>query len=211
MVRGYEPNRDLPTSAESKRVRRRSRHTTKSTTRSIDARALSTVEMRSPFTRREAFSGQAYYLATYRRDTPNRRFLSALIFWCSSLQIEPAAFRLESVGFRGHGGGIRCSTHSELLRANALSAQRKDCRTMPCDNYTTVSVLAPPRGVEPLTGSLQAVDGAKVTDSLETVWRTHWRKTLQDWPDLTVILEAWPKLPQPIRAGIVAMVKAASD
>ncbi len=29
-------------------------------------------------------------------------------------------------------------------------------------------------------------------------------------PDLTAVIDAWPDLPEPIRAGIVAMVKAAS-
>ncbi len=29
-------------------------------------------------------------------------------------------------------------------------------------------------------------------------------------PDLAAVIDAWPDLPEPIRAGIVAMVKAAS-
>jgi hypothetical protein len=32
---------------------------------------------------------------------------------------------------------------------------------------------------------------------------------LADAPDLTSLLAAWPDLPEPIKAGIVAMVKAA--
>jgi hypothetical protein len=33
---------------------------------------------------------------------------------------------------------------------------------------------------------------------------------LTDAPDLTALLAAWPALPQPLKAGIAAMVKAAS-
>ena len=34
--------------------------------------------------------------------------------------------------------------------------------------------------------------------------------TVRPDPDLQVILDKWPDLPEPIRAGIVAMVKAAA-
>ncbi len=34
--------------------------------------------------------------------------------------------------------------------------------------------------------------------------------TCQNDPDLTAVIEAWDRLPEAIRAGIVAMVKAAS-
>jgi hypothetical protein len=30
-------------------------------------------------------------------------------------------------------------------------------------------------------------------------------------PDLAAVLSAWPRLPEPLRAGIVAMVKAAAQ
>jgi hypothetical protein len=30
-------------------------------------------------------------------------------------------------------------------------------------------------------------------------------------PDLTAVIDAWPKLPEAIKAGILAMVKAASE
>lgn len=30
-------------------------------------------------------------------------------------------------------------------------------------------------------------------------------------PDLAAVVAAWPKLPEPVKVGIVAMVKAASD
>jgi len=32
---------------------------------------------------------------------------------------------------------------------------------------------------------------------------------LEKSPDLAVVVEAWPTLPEPVKAGIVAMVKAA--
>ncbi len=34
---------------------------------------------------------------------------------------------------------------------------------------------------------------------------------LADAPELTALLAAWPDLPEPIKAGIAAMIKAASD
>jgi hypothetical protein len=32
-----------------------------------------------------------------------------------------------------------------------------------------------------------------------------------DCPDLAAVLSAWPRLPEPLKAGIVAMVKAAKE
>jgi hypothetical protein len=34
--------------------------------------------------------------------------------------------------------------------------------------------------------------------------------TRQTTPDLATVIDAWDRLPEPVRAGIVAMVKAAS-
>jgi hypothetical protein len=34
--------------------------------------------------------------------------------------------------------------------------------------------------------------------------------TCQNHPDLAAVVAAWPRLPEAIRAGIVAMIKAAS-
>ena len=62
----------------------------------------------------------------------------------------------------GNTGTRRCTTvqrdarhrpHERKSEAsiNTKDMRKKDCRTTPCDNYTTVSVSAPPRGVEPLS------------------------------------------------------------
>jgi hypothetical protein len=39
--------------------------------------------------------------------------------------------------------------------------------------------------------------------------RTHPTDTCQTNPDLAVVIAAWDRLPEAVRAGIVAMVKAA--
>jgi hypothetical protein len=36
------------------------------------------------------------------------------------------------------------------------------------------------------------------------------RAALQTFPDLAAVVAAWPTLPEPIRAGILAMVSAAT-
>ncbi len=32
-----------------------------------------------------------------------------------------------------------------------------------------------------------------------------------DWPELATVVEAWPELSEPLRAGVVALVRAATD
>jgi len=48
-----------------------------------------------------------------------------------------------------------------------------------------------------------------LTQSPDVDWWAHWRSTLADHPDLAAVVAAWPDLPEPIRAGILAMVKSA--
>ncbi|MBI5866333.1 MAG: hypothetical protein HZB38_17825 [Planctomycetes bacterium] len=40
-------------------------------------------------------------------------------------------------------------------------------------------------------------------------WWADWRKTLTDSPELADVLTAWPKLAEPIRAAILALVRTA--
>jgi hypothetical protein len=35
--------------------------------------------------------------------------------------------------------------------------------------------------------------------------------TLQDWPELADLLTTWPTLPEPVRAGILAMVRVSGS
>jgi hypothetical protein len=66
---------------------------------------------------------------------------------------------------------------------------------------TSVPSAQPPAAAstcEPPAGNLGAFLGALA-------------ELLPDAPDLTGLLAAWPNLPEPVKAGIAAMVKAAND
>jgi len=71
----------------------------------------------------------------------------------------------------------------------------------------------PPRGFEPLADSPQATHVQEVTDSTDARLPASLPKPAQDGEvydhDLAAIVAAWPTLPEPIRAGILAMVRAA--
>ena len=49
-----------------------------------------------------------------------------------------------------------------------------------------------------------------LTGDAESHWWTHWRKAVQESPELADVLTAWPTLPEAVRAGIVAMVRASA-
>lgn len=57
----------------------------------------------------------------------------------------------------------------------------------------------------------QPSEKQRLTDDGESCWWTHWRKRLQDSPELADVVREWPELPEAIRAGIVAMVKAVAE
>ncbi|MEE9295236.1 MAG: hypothetical protein V3W34_09805 [Phycisphaerae bacterium] len=39
-------------------------------------------------------------------------------------------------------------------------------------------------------------------------WRTDWRIDIEKDPEFAAVVEAWPTLPEAVKAGIVAMVRA---
>ncbi|MFN0136588.1 MAG: hypothetical protein ACKVS9_10790 [Phycisphaerae bacterium] len=69
---------------------------------------------------------------------------------------------------------------------------------------------APLTGVEPVADSAQVLNSPIVTRDDENEWRTDWRMRLASDPAFAAVAEAWPMLPEALRAGIVAMVKAAT-
>ncbi|MCH8914117.1 MAG: tyrosine-type recombinase/integrase [Planctomycetes bacterium] len=69
----------------------------------------------------------------------------------------------------------------------------------------------PPRGIEPLLPDTQVVKSQALTSSSQSVLPVCLPDSAQNVPDLAVVVKAWPKLPEPVRAGIVAMVRTVSD
>ena len=47
------------------------------------------------------------------------------------------------------------------------------------------------------------------SDSATDHWPTHWHKILADHAELANVLDTWATLPEPVRVGILAMVRAA--
>lgn len=69
----------------------------------------------------------------------------------------------------------------------------------------------PPRGIEPLLPDTQVVKSQALTSSNQSVLPVCLPDSAQNVPDLAAVVKAWPKLPEPVRAGIVAMVRTVSD
>jgi hypothetical protein len=69
-------------------------------------------------------------------------------------------------------------------------------------------------GLEPTAPDSQATAEQELTEpgpSAETKYDTKKsRETAHDDPDLRAVVDAWPALPDAVRAGIVAMVRASS-
>jgi hypothetical protein len=68
----------------------------------------------------------------------------------------------------------------------------------------------PPRGFEPLSGYSEGTTDSQVTQNQENVLAVCLALLEQKYPDLAGIVRAWPELPEALRAGIVAMVKASA-
>ncbi len=66
----------------------------------------------------------------------------------------------------------------------------------------------PPRGFEPLCESAQVVDSEALTQTPQGVLPDSLPDLLQNDPDLALIVERWSELPEAVRAGILAMVRA---
>ncbi len=66
----------------------------------------------------------------------------------------------------------------------------------------------PPRGIEPLSANAQGVEEQALTEDAESVLALRLALLVQNDPELAGVLTAGPDLPQAVKAGISAMVKA---
>ena len=71
------------------------------------------------------------------------------------------------------------------------------------------SVRIERRFPKPTPKSNQLPAKQEVTDSVDSITAKSLAKILQNCPDLNLIVEAWPDLPEAVKVGIAAMVKAA--
>jgi hypothetical protein len=66
------------------------------------------------------------------------------------------------------------------------------------------------RGFEPLTALSESYDSQSFTSTGESSLAYSLACQFEKDPNLKLLVERWPYLPEAIRAGIAAMVKAAS-
>ncbi len=64
----------------------------------------------------------------------------------------------------------------------------------------------PPRGIEPLKDKTHSIDNKELTKSQEPVFAVSLGILLQKYPDLKVIVEAWPNLSEDIKATIKTLI-----
>jgi hypothetical protein len=65
-------------------------------------------------------------------------------------------------------------------------------------------------GLEPVPPKAQPKSGKSVTETPEIPLAHSLAREAHVCADLSLVIEAWPKLPAAIRTGIVAMIEAAS-
>ncbi len=68
----------------------------------------------------------------------------------------------------------------------------------------------PPRGIEPLCDNAQVTQPQGLTDDAESDLAPDLAPCAQNDPELRTVVNAWPELPETLKAGIVAMVTAAA-
>jgi hypothetical protein len=67
-----------------------------------------------------------------------------------------------------------------------------------------------PTGIEPVTGLPETTNQQGLTSKPENALAFSLAHKVQKEPDLAMVVKRWDSLPEAVRAGIVAMVKAAS-
>ena len=68
----------------------------------------------------------------------------------------------------------------------------------------------PPRGLEPLSENAQVSQSQALNAIREVVLPECLPDSLQSDPDLRTVITTWPTLPASVRAGVVALVRAAA-
>ena len=87
------------------------------------------------------------------------------------------------------------------------------CKSLGCDANSELGR----GGLEPPTHGFSVRCPDAISDCDETTYNsddppsaTESAILIEKWPDLASVVTAWPDLPEPVRAGIAAMVKAST-
>jgi hypothetical protein len=64
------------------------------------------------------------------------------------------------------------------------------------------------RGIEPHTTKTQGISQHALTQNQSSVLPSSLAFLLQKYPDLAAIVEAWPTLPEHIKAAVMALIKS---
>ena len=75
---------------------------------------------------------------------------------------------------------------------------------------TTSRVNDPSAALKAAGAIAEPAQQQALADDAESHWWTHWRKAVQESPELADVLTAWPTLPPAVRAGVVGMVRASA-
>jgi hypothetical protein len=76
-----------------------------------------------------------------------------------------------------------------------------------CSIFPTIVGKIAPRGFEPLNEKPQSAENKALTENKNPVLDTSLDKILQKHPDLALVVERWPDLPDTIKQAVKALVE----